>query len=305
MIITLTGDNGYQIISELSKLKGSLRSADDLSVTKINGPEVNLDDVVMELASYSLFSSERLIILFEPSKTKGFDELLQSGELGLPDETTLVIVEPTLDKRKSYYKYLQKNTDFKQLNKLAPYELTKWITNYAKELGGSISVNDANYLINRVGDDQLLLSQELAKLILYSQDINTESINELTEQSPSSTIFELLDAAFGLDIKKALKIYSEQRLQKVEPEQILAMLSWQLNTLAIYMTSKNLDNSVVLSTSGLSPYTLNKARQIATKLSFSNLKSFVRELANLDLASKTISLDLDEGLKNFIVGLSL
>ncbi len=304
-MITLTGVNAYLVDKDLASLKAKLGPESDLGTTRIIGLETSLEDVTLELNSYSLFSKLRLIIIYGGSKIKGFDEYIQSSDFDLPASTILVLVEPSLDKRKGYFKFLQKNTDFRQFNKLSQLELVKWISSYVIKNDGDISTSDAGYLVERLGDDQLLLAQELDKLILYSKNINRKSIDELTEQSPSSTIFELLDAAFSLNPKKALRIYNEQRLLKVEPEQILAMLSWQLNTLAIYLSSKKLTSSQILSKSGLSPYTINRARQVATNLTLSNLKSFVRELATLDLASKTVNLDLDEGLKNFIASLSI
>lgn len=303
MIVTLTGDNDFLINQELAKLKSQLNS-DDLSSTAINGSEASLEDVKLELASYSLFSSSRLVILSEASKIKGFSEAVEELVDILPDSTVLVLVEPSLDKRKSYYKYLSKNTDFKNCLNLNKPMLSKWASDYAIEQGGKLSLNDAGYLVDRLGDDQLLLSQEISKLLLYSNDITHESIDLLTEPSPSSTVFQLLDAAFSSNPKQALKIYEEQRLQKVEPEQILAMLSWQLNNLALAMTAKNLPQGQVLSISGLAPFTLSKARQMSQKLTFSNLKTLVQELTNLDFKTKTSGLSLDAGLKNFIVALS-
>ena len=300
-MITLSGDNYYLINAELTKLKAGLG---ELGLTTISGREANLEDLKLDLSSYSLFNDKRLVVLDEPSKIKGFDEYVSQIDEAIPETTKVVIVEPSLDKRKSYYKYLNANTDFKNFTKLNMPILTKWAVEYALENGGKLSSSDANYLVDRVGDDQLLLAQEIDKLILYSKVIDRQTINLLSEQSASSTIFEMLDAAFSLNIKKALAMYAEQRLQKVEPEQILAMLSWQLNSLAVYMTSKNLPSSEVTSKSGLSPYTLSKARQIATKISFSHLKSLVSDLANMDQRYKSASFNLDEGLKNFIVGLS-
>lgn len=304
MITTLTGDNQYLINAELNKLTKELNEPSDFSVTKLDGQLFNLEDIKLELSSYSLFTPKRLIILHEPSKIKGFDEYVSEMTEDIPESTQVVIVEPTLDKRRSYYKFLQSGTDLKQFNKLAKPALVKWIEAYIKEQGESISTSNADYLIDRVGDDQLLLSQELSKLILYSKNIDKDSIDSMTESSTATTIFELLDAAFNLNTQKALELYNNQRLQRVEPEQILAMLSWQLNTVAIYMASKNVPPSKVQSSSGLSPYTLTKAKQISTKLNFGDLKQFVSDLSSFDLRSKTTSFDLDEGLKNFIVSLS-
>lgn len=301
MIITFSGDNDFLIAEELSKLKDKLfKTASDLNVTVINSDEADLDDLKLELSGYSLFASERLFILNEPSKIKGFADQIEELSTVIPEETSVIINEPSLDKRKSYYKYLLKNTDFKQLDKLAKPSLEKWLIKYVSDQLGNISNSDAAYLIDRIGDDQLRLSQEVNKLILYSKDITRHSIDLLTEQSDQSTIFELLDAAFSLSPAKALIVYNGQRLRRVEPEQILAMLSWQLNTLALYMSSKNTSAS-----SGLSPYTESKARQIATKLPYLRLKQLIKELTNLDFRYKTMTLDLDEGLKNFIVDLSI
>lgn len=301
MITTLSGDNYYLINAEINMLKDKL---DELSVQTINGPEASIEEVKQAVSSYSLFSDSRLVILYDPSKIKGFDEYISEINKAAPDSTKVIIVETALDKRKSYYKYLLANTDFKNFGNIGGPALTKWAGNYASEQGGKLSESDASYLIDRVGDDQLLLTQEIAKLILYSPTINKDTIDLLTDQSANSTIFEMLDAAFSLNTKKALSLYSEQRLQKVEPAEILGLISWQLNTLAIYMTSKNLSNSEVASKAGLSPFTLSKARNIATKISFSRLKTLVRELAMLDLRFKLSTFDLDEGLKNYIVGLN-
>jgi DNA polymerase III delta subunit len=304
MIVTLSGDNRYLIDSELERLRNTL-GLTSLDITLINGVESTINDISMELSGYSLFNDKRLVILSEPSKLKGFDEQAEQLFSQVPDSTTVAVIEPHLDKRKSYFKYLKANTEFKQLDALNGPDLVKWLSDYVNELGGQIATGDANYLVDRLGDNQLILSQEIKKLLLYSKKIDRESIDMLTERSASSSIFELLDAAFNLNVKQALRIYNDQRIQKVEPEQILAMISWQLNALAIYMTSKNLPSDKVAIASGLSPYTLSKTRLIASKITFSSLKQLVSDLSNLDLKSKTTSLDLDEGLKNFIVSLGL
>jgi DNA polymerase-3 subunit delta len=304
MIVTLTGDNRYLIDNELKRLKDEL-GLTNLDITLINSQESSINDISMELSSYSLFNDKRLVILSEPSKLKGFDDQAEQIFSQVPDSTTVAIIEPSPDKRKSYYKYLKANTEFKQLDALNGPSLARWVTEYVHGQGGQIAGNDADYLVDRVGDNQLILSQEINKLLLYSKKINKDSIDILTDRSASSSIFELLDAAFNLNVEKAIKIYNEQRIQRIEPEQILAMISWQLNALAIYMSSKNLPSDKVASTSGLSPYTLTKARQIASNISFSSLKQLVSDLSDLDLKSKTTSLDLDEGLKNYIVSLSL
>lgn len=304
MIQTLTGDNDFEIRQELDSIKQSLASSNpDLDSLSLNGDDITLEELKQQLSSYSLFSTNRLITLYMFSKVKGIDSIISQLDDLMPESTSLVLIEPTLDKRTSLYKELVKNTDFKQKNKPSLIALVKWLKEYVRDQGGTISDSDGQYLIERAGDDQFLLSQEVNKLIIYAPNIIRETIELLNERSPSSTVFELLEAAFSQHTVKAIAVYDEQRLLRVEPEQILAMLSWQLNALALYMTSTKLSPKEVYAKSGMSPFSLSKAKQIASKLSYSNLKELVSDLSELDLKSKTSSLDLDEGLKNFIVGL--
>ena len=97
--------------------------------------------------------------------------------------------------------------------------------------------NDARYLVERVGTNQQLLANEIEKLALYDKDISKESIDLLTEETPQSTIFELLEAAFAGNHRKVQTLYAEQRAMKVEPPQIIALLAWQLHILAIIKTA--------------------------------------------------------------------
>jgi DNA polymerase-3 subunit delta len=306
MVITLFGDNAYLIRFEVGKQIADFSlSNDDLGIEKIDAGSMSLEDLKQSLSSYSFLSPNRLIILSEPSKIKNFSEEVEQICESIADTTQLVIVEPTLDKRQTYYKFLSSKTDFRILTRLSEQNLIDWVINYTKDKGGKINRSEAVHLIDRVGDDQLLLSSEIEKLLLYQNELNIESIDLLTEASPSSTIFQLLDSAFSANSSQALTLYNDQRQQKVEPEQILSMITWQVHTLSLYMTAKNMSVEQVASATKLSPFTVRKASQIASKLSYSNLKTMVSELAQMDTRSKTVGLSLDEGLKNFIVGLSI
>src|SRR5690606_21428745 len=103
--------------------------------------------------------------------------------------------------------------------------------------GGSLSVADARYLVSRVGQNQLQLSSELQKLLDYQPAVNRQTIDLLTEPTPQSSIFDLLAAAFDGQAKRVLQLYHEQRQQKVEPLNILALAAWQLHILALIKTA--------------------------------------------------------------------
>src|SRR5207302_5372047 len=103
-----------------------------------------------------------------------------------------------------------------------------WLSETAKARNATLNPSDASYLVERVGLNQQLLANELDKLLLYNPQITRSSIDQLTDPTPQSTVFQLLEAAFAGRTKQALDLYAEQRGLKVEPQQIIAMLAWQL-----------------------------------------------------------------------------
>lgn len=301
MVTTLTGSNGYILKEKLDSLTNEFkRSNDHLAIERISVDEIDFDDFKQSLLSSSLFSENRLVILDQPSSSKQFIELAEEIINSIPDSTHLIIIEPTLDKRSTYYKLLQK-TNFIDCSALKESDLVKWAKAKVKESGGLINDSDVSYLIERVGEDQLLIDHEIEKLLIYNNQIDRETINLLTVESPSNTIFHLLDAVFAKRLKSALSIYDTQRKLKVAPEQILAMFVWQLQIISVCLSAKGTSTSELASKSKLSPYSLNNAMKIARNLNLTTLRDLISNLLDIDYLSKTISYDLDQALQNFII----
>ncbi len=160
---------------------------------------------------------------------------------------------------------------------------------------------DAGYLIERLGLNQQLLSSELAKLLTYSPKINRTSIDLLTEPTPQSTIFQLLDAAFAGNAKKALKIYQEQRAGKTEPLAIIGMLAWQLHVVALIVSAGQRSDAEIAKEAKLSPFVVRKSRHIARELALSRVTQLISQLLDLDLHIKTTSTDADDALQAYIL----
>jgi DNA polymerase-3 subunit delta len=215
-----------------------------------------------------------------------------------------VIVEPKIDKRLSYFKLLKKIGDFKEFNELDGNGLTHWLVDQAKSRGGVMTISDANLLVDRIGINQQLLANELEKLLLYNPKINKESILLLTDKTPQSSIFDLLDAALNSKTELALELYIEQRQQKVEPAQIMALLAWQLHVLALIKTAGNRDTNDIASEAKINPYVVRKSTAIADKLSYDDLKKLISYVRELDHRLKSESIDPDEALTNLFIQMS-
>lgn len=305
MIITLTGENAFGLQRELERIIAAfVAEQGDLALERLDGEEVDLNRIREALTSLPFLASKKLVVLKRASANKGFVEEAEKLLAEVPETTDLLIVEPKLDKRTAYYKLLKKATDFREYKELDAVGLAKWLAGEAKAQGGELAQRDAQFLVDRIGLNQQLLSNELEKLLLYDKRVTRESIELLTEATPQSTIFELLEAAFAGNTKRALELYAEQRALKVEPPQIVAMLAWQLHVLALIKAGGSRSPDSIASEAKLSPYVVKKSAGIARKLTLAELKSLVQNLLDIDVRSKREALDADEALQNYLMSLS-
>lgn len=305
MIITLTGQNSFLLQQTLRGLiEDFVNAYTDMGLERIDGQESEYDRIRESLESLPFLATKKLVVLRSPSANKQFVENAERLLAGLPESTDVIIVEPKLDKRLAYYKLLKKSTEFKEFQEMDGSKLPAWLVSRCKEQGGTLSMSDANLLIGRIGTNQQMLEQELTKLLLYNPEITKESIMLLTDQAPQSTIFDLLDAALNGKTKLAVELYDEQRRQKVEPVQIIALLAWQLHVLALIKTAGNRDASEIASAGKLNPYVVRKSMGIANRLTLTELKQLVRDVRDLDIKLKSESIDADDAMLQLIVSIA-
>jgi DNA polymerase III delta subunit len=306
MVITLTGINSFLLKAELNRLVGEfVAEHGDFGLERLDWEEAAYDRISESVQSLPFLAGKKLVVLKNGGANKQFAENIEHILESMNETTDLILVEPKLDKRLSYYKTLKKKTDFKEFNELDGQGLANWLVRAVREQGGELKPADARYLLERVGANQQLLSNELDKLLNYQAKITRETIDLLTELTPQSTIFELLDAAFTGNTKRALTLYAEQRALKVEPQQIIAMLGWQLHVLAVIKTAGDRNADEIARESKINPYVIRKSQSIARKLTLPELKKLVHDALTLDVRLKSESIDADEALQHYLLTVAL
>lgn len=305
MVVTLTGEDSYGLQSALKELvAGFVQEHGDMALERLNGAEASFERIQESLQSSPFLAARKLVVLRESGANKRFVEQSEKLLSGLPDTTDVIMVETKLDKRSAYYKYLKRATDYREF--IAPDEavMAQWLSGTAKARGGSLSTADARFLVERVGPDRQLLASELEKLMLYDPAVSRPTIELLSEPAPQSTIFALLEAAFGGQTKRALDLFQEQRRAKVDPAQIIAMLTWQLWVVTVIKAAGDRSTDEIAREAKLNPYVVRKSQTIARQLSVMQLKRLVAELLALDIRSKREGIDLDEALQHYLLTLS-
>lgn len=304
MITTLTGANSFLLQAELRRLVTAFVSEHtDMGLEKLDGEEAAYDRMREALESLPFLAAKKLVVLRSPGTNKEFSEKAPELLQDLSETTDVIIVEPKLDKRTAYYKFLKKSSEFTEFNELDDRGLSQWLVQTAKEQGGALTSADAHYLVERVGPNQRLLSNELAKLLSYNSHITRQTIELLTDQMPQSSIFDLLDAALAGRTKRAMELYKEQRSMKVEPQQILAMLAWQLHVLVVVKAAGSRDSTSIAKDAKLNPYVVRKTQTAASNLTMAQLKQLVFRTYQLDLRLKSQILDADEALQELLMNI--
>jgi DNA polymerase-3 subunit delta len=304
MITTLTGSNFFALHKRLNELVNTfVKEQGDLALERIDAEEAEIQAIIDALQNLPFLASRKMVVVRGLSQNKLAAEKVEQIISAAGTDTDLILFEPAVDKRTSYFKVLKTKTQLEEFSELDIHGLAVWLMEEAKNRGGNLAQTDAGYLVNRLGTDQNLLSNELDKLLAYDLKITRQTIGLLTEQQPQSKVFDLLDAAFGGNKSRALKLYEEQRAQKVEPQAILSMIAWQLHLLAVTKSADGKSTATIAKDLGMNPYPISKAAQLAHKLSDEKFKEMVDFAFEIDYKSKTSALDLDEALKTYITTL--
>ncbi len=302
MITTLAGPNDFLIELELKNLVDEFKKKnDEISIEQIDGAETEYSAILETINSLSFLFPNKLTILRRGSNNKQFTELIEHTLKEIPETNELVIIEPNIDKRTSYFKNLKKLTDFKMYEELDSSQLARWVEQTTKSNGGSIKNSDARYLIELAGNNQLKLSNEINKLVSYNQEITKQSIDDLVDPIPQTTIFQLLDASFSGKSKEILRIYDEQKSQKVSPQQVIAMLTWQIHILAMIKAAGNASSSEIASKTKTSPYVVGKSMTLARNMTMNEIRKLTEDLLELDIKLKNQTVDADDALLQLLL----
>jgi DNA polymerase-3 subunit delta len=305
MIITITGDNHYQVRAEARAIiSGFITEHGSFSVERFAAAEAETEHILSAISGGSLLSPRKLVVIEDFETSKELVDKTEQLVAETPDTTTVLIIINKLDKRTTYGKLLKKASDFREYTTLSPQETTAWIVQTAQEKGGQIDRPTAQYLMEYVGTSGELLANELDKLILLDPHITRATIDQLSERQPSSTVFELLDAGFNGHQKRALQLYDEQRRQQMEPTGIIGMIGWQLHTLALLKTAKDKAPADIAKDAGIHPFVVQKSVKLAQRMSLTKLKQLVHHAVVLEEQLKNRTMNADDAVKHYILSLS-
>lgn len=135
---------------------------------------------------------------------------------GLPDGVVFVLSATAIDKRRSFYKFLQKAATIEVFDKQDisregwEQKMVPLVLKRARNLGMSFASGAAEHFVMTVGEDTRQLDSELIKLRAYLGDedraVTTEDIREIVSKTRGGIVFEIGNAIGRRDLPKALML---------------------------------------------------------------------------------------------------
>lgn len=304
MIRVLTGSNSFTLKVELKSITAKfIKTYGDFGLERIEAADIEFGRLLESVASLPFLAQRRMIILSDPSANKSINEHIDKLIAAVADTTDLIIVEAKFDKRLTLYKMLKKKATVKEFTELDERALPQWLVTEAKVRGGGLTLPDATYLVQRVGAGQMMLHNELDKLLTYQPVITRATIDLLTEPEPQSSVFDLIEAAFSGNTQRALNLYQEQRKQQVEPQAIMGMLAWQMHILAVVKANEKLGPDGIASAAKLNPFVVRKTMYLTSSQSLRDIKDLVKRVLDLDIRLKSEAIDADDAIQHLLITL--
>jgi DNA polymerase-3 subunit delta len=286
MITLLTGPNSYAISMSIQDKKkvfeGEAETFDAAELEPKHLPDL--------FRGASLFAANRLIIIRSPASNKTLWTELEQWIEQTPDETDIVLIESSPDKRTKTYKQLQKHGTVREHKELADHELAQWLQSHARASGTDLSSDVTKYFISYVGRDQWRLVNEFDKLLLAERPLSKELIQDIVEPYPEATAFELLDSVFKKDEKRVDELITILSVRE-DPYQFFGLLSSQVFALLALVSAGSKRPADIASDMGLHPFVVSKLVSVSKQLGRPRVNVLVDKLAQCDIRIKTSGVD--------------
>jgi len=269
----------------------------------------NLDIGLIKQAIYSsgLFTTKKLIIINwlpldattnigeeDAGQLQVFVDALIKAEGKIPDDSLLVFVSSTPDKRLRLFKFLEKNAGIKEFSQLKNNDIEEFVK---KELSECI-IDHATiqYLITKVGSDLYRIWFECDKLktrsaIKQQKKIDEAMIDMIVYGHVETDSFLLLKTIFT-DKKKAIQVLEKIQNNGKERNQFAGML---YRAMKFYLFMMDLDASGITNSKDIASFLKMNPRQVKNehariwvlKANKDNIEKFYSGLIRLDTDIKS------------------
>lgn len=266
-------------------------------------------DALLPLENRSFFASSSFVVIHDIDKYGAKDTDILSSYIQRPEMSSiLVLTAESIDKRKSFYKNLQKaKTEIIELKPTTESELPGWIRAIASNRGKKITADAIEKLCIRIGGNLGIAAMEIKKLISFAgkdEQIEARHVEELVGRSRVDSAFDLTNAISERNITKSLSIIKSLFDEGENEIGMIALLRWQFQRIlrAKSLELENVPLNRIPSSLGITFYQ-NEFLDTIRRFNYDSARKAYISLHEADLSLRGKMLDGRYIIENLVINL--
>lgn len=303
-IFLFTGENTFVLRQEVGRWAREFREKyGEANLTRLSAQKLEVSTFLNEAASAPFIAEHRLLIVEgipnfwaegvekKGQKKRDFASLFAQ----VHPQVILLFIEPKPDRRLNTVKELIALAEIKNFAPVSGEPLLRWVQSALQACGARAERDVPFALVQCVGSDQSLLSQEIAKLALHAtgRPITRRDIEVLTVASAEQTVWYLSDL-LGAGRTQEAVTYCRSLLERGESAQkIWSYFLWIVANFASVVSVVEEGTTGIQGVMQAAGVKFSAARSLiplARTCKRPELRSLMERVADADIALKTGSL---------------
>ena len=237
-IYFISGVEDLLIIESLDQIRKAAISNDftDKVAFTVSG-QFNWSEVDNCFKNQSLFGGKQFVEIHIPSSKPGKkgSEAITNLIANLPEDALLVVVAGKLEKstkQAKWVKELLKHATVIDCQKVYPSQFPSWLQNRltAYDLGIDrdalemfVALTEGNLIVAKQSIERLLMMEVTGRVTM-------EDVSQCVADGAHFDLFQLTEAAIMRKPERVHRIFERLKSEGMRPEQILAVLYWEIKT---------------------------------------------------------------------------
>jgi len=290
-IFLFTGENSYQLIKERRRWVGEFRAKHgEDNYVPLDGSVISVRDLLDEISVLPFLSDKRLVLV--DGLPKSSKEEVRALESHIHPQVILLFVAPKIDKRGGGNKEFLSIADVKEFSPLKGKQFQQWMKGESQALGLSMETAAENLLVEMIGEDQGLMSEELKKLSLYAtgKKVMKDDVEAMVIPTDEGIIWKISDLLAAGSKQHAL-LYARRMLGRGgDAYGLWAILLSMLRNLVLVFTAVEAGHRTgkdIADATGVHVFAVRSLQTYAERIDRTELFPFLSWAAQSDKDLKT------------------
>lgn len=289
---------------------------DDFNVERFSARLVLIQDIVFSCSSIPFFGDHKVVVVTDPyfltndkekislEKDQDYEKLYTYLANPNPHTDLIFFLESRdINQKSKAFELIKQHGKIMEQSPFNEAMLMKTGEDYFKRSKINISQEAIQELVNRCGDDISKFLNEAEKLSLFSQNIEVDDVKKLVCLKLEDNAFAIVDYLINNNIRDALKLYYDLRINKEEPVRLISLIASQFRFLmqVQFLKEKGKNVDEICAELKAKSFRVKKNIQYLIKINKYQIINILNQLYYLDYGIKSGKLDPYYNFELFII----